>query len=193
MTEAHIEEINEKFRRMRLALDRQEKRDQMKKPVVRQVEDWLSKSANWSIGFSLHAADGLRREQQGYDHYWMEAQISTLFNTLSKVIYQDIPVRQRPKLRRIVALEDSTDVGWHAHGVIQTPGHISDDMLIEALKNIWHGRMDDYCRAYFRDRLVWCEPIKGNYLNYSLKNALENSFANQDNKAGMISLRNTVL
>jgi hypothetical protein len=179
--------------RMRNALKVQDRKSQAIKPISTQVREWLNCGPRWSIGFSLHMPEKLRIQQMGNDHLWAERQVAALFSILAKVIYSGTPARQRPKLRRVVTLEYSVDVGWHAHGLISTPSHLDDTVLIEAIKDIWHERMDSHCRPYFKDRLVWCELVKGDYLGYSIKNTIENDFHNKDNKAGMISLRNTVL
>lgn len=183
----------DRLKRIRMALERQERRDQLGQAPAKILKDWMLKQRKWDVAFSLHAADGLRAQQVGYEHYWMDNQVSTFFSLLSKVVYQHIPAKKRPKMRRLVTLEYCANVGWHAHGVIETPDHLTDQCLIEAMNEIWHGRMDDYCRAYFRDQLIWCEPIRSQYPRYSIKDSMDNATYNKDNSVGMISLRNTVL
>lgn len=184
---------DQKLKSIRAALQRKEARDNLNKPVETQLMQWVNAGPKWSIALTLHTPLKLRYDHQGHDELWLEQQVSVLFNILSKVIFADIPKKKRPMLRRLITLEKDIYVGWHAHGVISTPAHIDDEILIDAIKAIWTCLMAPHARPEFKDRLAWCEPINGNYQQYCVKAALSAQSRNPAGQFGTISLRNTHL
>lgn len=188
-----IKDKDQKLKAIRAALQRKQARDNLNKPIETQLMQWVNAGPKWDIALTLHTPLKLRYDHQGYDELWLEQQVSVLFNVLSKVIFADIPKKQRPMLRRLIALEKDIYVGWHAHGVISTPEHLDDEILIQAIKEVWGGMMNRHAKEEFKDRLVWCEPVNGNYQQYCVKAALSAQGRNPVGQFGTISLRNTHL
>lgn len=182
-----------KLKRLKQALARKKARENLNKPIATQVSEWLNEGPKWSIALTLHTPSKLRQVQQGYDEIWLERQVAVLFNILSKVIFPGVPKKDRPMLRRLITLENDANVGWHVHGVISTPKHLDDEVLIEAIQRIWIGLMGPFARKDFRDRLVWCEIIYGNYQQYCMKSAVSSQVERRSGPFGTVSFRNTHL
>lgn len=193
MKSASISKKDEKLKRLRSALARQAARLNLTKPVQTQLSEWINSGTKWNIAITLHTPLRLRYLQEGNDELWLERQISVFFNILSKRIFADIPVRQRPMLRRLITLEKDTYVGWHAHGVLSTPDHLDDETLLSAIAEVWGDMMNRYAKHEFKDRLVWCEQITGNYQQYCVKAALSSQAQGYSGQFGTISLKNTYL
>ena len=193
MKSANILNDDDKLKKLRAALARQSARLNLNTPVEIQLSNWINAGPKWNIAVTLHTPLRLRYLQEGYDELWLERQISVFFNMLSKKIFAGIPKKQRPMLRRLITLEKDTYVGWHAHGVITTPDHLDDETLIEAINEVWGAMMNPYASREFKDRLVWCEPIRGNYQQYCVKAALTSQAHGYSGQFGTISLHNTHL
>jgi hypothetical protein len=193
MKTANIANQDEKFAKLRTGLSNEVARINRRNSEEDQAKEWLSDGPKWDIGITLHTPLKLRYEEQGYDELWLEGKVSVLFNLLSKVIFSGVPKRQRPMLRRVITLEKDTNVGWHVHGVISTPSHLDNETLVEAISTVWGDLMNHQARRDFKDRLVWCEQIRGNYQQYCVKFALSKQARNYSGQYGTISLRNTHL
>jgi hypothetical protein len=184
---------DDKLKKLRAALARQSAQLNLNTPIEIQLSNWINAGPKWNIAVTLHTPLRLRYLQNGYDELWLERQISVFFNMLSKKIFAGIPKKQRPMLRRLITLEKDTYVGWHAHGVITTPDHLDDDTLIDAINEVWGSMMNPYASREFKDRLVWCEAIRGNYQQYCVKAALTSQAHGYSGQFGTISLHNTHL
>jgi hypothetical protein len=91
------------------------------------------------------------------------------------------------RVKRFITLEHAKSVGWHVHGFLATPEHMSQKQLIEDVKQVW---LD--CVQYDKiglplSRLTWCEPITSHYPQYTTKH----SFGPLQNAKGAMDIQNT--
>ena len=155
-------------------------------------DNWLySTGYDWRVACCWHVPQSMRNEQSGHSKEWLERQMSAYLNTLDKQIYAHIPVSKRPRLPRFIVLERSAGVGWHAHGLMENPPHLTRDEFTVLLSQVWEKRVSNYCDDIFDQRLFWCEERDRDYAKYSIKNAIELEGYNVDGVNGYIDLKNT--
>ena len=155
-------------------------------------DNWLYTTGyDWRVACCWHVPQSMRNEQSGHSKEWLARQLSAYFNTLDKRIYKKIPVSKRPRLPRFIVLERSAGVGWHAHGLMENPPHLSRDELTALLADTWENRVGRYCDGIFDRHLFWCEQRDRNYAQYSIKSAIELEGYNVDGVNGYIDLKNT--
>ena len=167
----------------------------IRSPKTRQKvawDNWLYTTGyDWRVACCWHVPQSMRNEQSGHSKEWLERQMSAYLNTLDKQIYAHIPVSKRPRLPRFIVLERSAGVGWHAHGLMENPPHLSRHELTALLADTWENRVGRYCDGIFDQRLFWCEERDRDYAKYSIKSAIELEGYNVDGVNGYIDLRNT--
>lgn len=167
----------------------------IRSPKARQKvawDNWLYTTGyDWRVACCWHVPQSMRNEQSGHSKEWLERQMSAYLNTLDKQIYAHIPVSKRPRLPRFIVLERSAGVGWHAHGLMENPPHLSRHELTALLADTWENRVGRYCDGIFDQRLFWCEERDRDYAKYSIKSAIELEGYNVDGVNGYIDLRNT--
>ena len=167
----------------------------IRSPKTRQKvawDNWLYTTGyDWRVACCWHVPQNMRNEQSGHSKEWLERQMSAYLNTLEKQIYAHIPVSKRPRLPRFIVLERSAGVGWHAHGLMENPPHLSRHELTALLADTWENRVGRYCDGIFDQRLFWCEERDRDYAKYSIKSAIELEGYNVDGVNGYIDLRNT--
>lgn len=108
------------------------------------------------------------------------------FNLLDKRTFK---ARQKRgyRIRRFITLEHAASVGWHVHGILATPSHVSRSDLIELTKTTWLYCIDGERVGLPKTRLAWCEPIEDRYAQYSTKQ----SFGPLQHAKGTIDILNT--
>lgn len=108
------------------------------------------------------------------------------FNRLDKRIFKS-KYNRGFRVKRFITLEYSPGVGWHVHGILATPAHISQQDLIDEIMLTWEWCVANKTMGMPLERLAWCEPITGNYQRYITKQ----SFVRNSKKAGTIDVMNT--
>ena len=91
------------------------------------------------------------------------------------------------RIQRFITLEHAASVGWHVHGILATPTHLSREDLIELTKTTWLDCVDGERVSLPKTRLAWCEPIEDRYAQYTTKQ----SFGPLQNAKGTIDVLNT--
>lgn len=181
-----LDEIRLNNRRM-IELSRRDKREKSKQAVV----DWLNTwHGSWDIACCWHVSKHLRDIQEG-DAAWLQRQLSAYFKKLHQHVYAHIPYSQRPQLQRFITLEYSHSVGWHAHGIISKPDHMTSDQFMAMMRKIWLKHAGKGCTKAFKERMCWFQPLNGAYQHYMLKHAINLYDDAPQAFRGFIDLHNT--
>lgn len=156
------------------------------------ISHWASNMGhNWDIACSWHAPQRMRIEQRGYSAEWLQRQLGASFNAMRKSVFPHLPRNQRPVIPRFITLEFSEGVGWHAHGLVETPTHLTTNSMIDLMHEAWVGHVGRFATGKFAQRLFWGEKRTGGYVGYTAKNAMELPHFNRDGERGSIDLVNT--
>lgn len=108
------------------------------------------------------------------------------FNLLDRRIFKAQHKRGH-RVQRFIKLEYAKSVGWHVHGILATPPHVSREHLIEIAETTWLHCLSNQRVGLPKTRLAWCEPIEDRYPQYSRKQ----SFGTLHNAKGSIDILNT--
>jgi hypothetical protein len=108
------------------------------------------------------------------------------FNTLDRRIFK-AKHKKGTRIKRFITLEHAASVGWHVHGILETPQHIDQHQFISAVKNTWVHCVKNDKIGLPRSHLAWCEPIETRYPQYTTKH----SFAPLHRAKGTIDPMNT--
>lgn len=108
------------------------------------------------------------------------------FNTLDRRIFK-AQHKKGQRIKRFITLEHADSVGWHVHGILETPQHIQQQHLVSVVKHTWIDCIQNDKIGLPQTRLAWCEPIEARYPQYTTKN----SFAPLHRARGTIDLQNT--
>lgn len=136
------------------------------------VRDWLGKNgADIAATFLVPRAliGALKRTAIGADEIALGRQLTHLFNQLDRQVFKSAHRNCKVRVPRIVTLEHTEEVGWHAHVLFTTPSHLSPTALSLLIQRLWLRQVKRYVSLRFEDRLYWAEPISGEYLEYSTK------------------------
>jgi hypothetical protein len=187
-------EIKQRIEKLRLeqkrtvALGSKEYREKSKQAAIDWVGDW---DVELDLACCWHASDFLRDQQGGRDETWLQRQLSTYFNKLIKRVHDHMPVKMRPNIARLITLEHTDGVGWHAHGVVATPGHMTSDEFSLILRDLWIEQMGGCHFAPMGKRIFWCEQSGSGYLPYMLKSATDKNGHRYGELKGLIDVHNT--
>ena len=152
--------------------------------------NWIADTGiKWDLAASWIIPDAMRNAQRGWDDIWLEKQMRLYFNKLDRRLLRSRHRRYSQRIPRFITLENSTGVGWHAHGLLATPEHINQDIMIGAVKELWLEHVADYQSRLSPIRLAWCQPVTSGYLWYSTKH----SFGSFQANTGSIDSFNTYL
>ena len=182
-----IKDIGLNARRMS-GLSRSQRRHKSKQAVVDWVNSW---DAEWDLACCWHAGENMRDVQAGWGADWLQRHLSAYFNKLHQHVFSRVPHNQRPQLPRFITLEYSHRVGWHAHGIMATPSHMTREQFSAVLRKQWLKHAGWGCAEEFKERMFWAEPIKGAYTHYALKSAINLHDDAQQYFRGFIDLHNT--
>lgn len=167
-------------------------RKDWKVAAVQATVDWINSwEANWDLACCWHAGAPLRDTQEGWSADWLQRQLSAYFNKLNKQVFKDIKKKERPNIARFITIEYTASVGWHAHGILATPEHMSQDAFRQVMRDLWISHIGAGCCDKFKHRLFWCDEIRGAYKHYALKSAIERHDDNQKRQKAIIDLGNT--
>ncbi len=175
-------------KRRTIDVSRSERREKSRDAVVDWINSW---EANWDMACCWHVSERLRARERGYSETWLQRSLSVYFTKLHKRVFAHLPSRQRPQIPRFITLEHSDGVGWHAHGVMQTPSHMTEYEFSDVLRSTWLEHASWGCAEDFKQHMCWFEPITGNYQHYALKNAINLHDDLPQNYRGFIDDKNS--
>lgn len=154
--------------------------------------DWIN---GWDVELDVaccwHAATAVRNQQGGNSDAWLQKELATYFRSILAAVYGDIPERKRPNLPRFITLEHTAGVGWHAHGLIARPSHLSLEQFSAVLRDVWQQQMGDCENDVLGERIFWCEQRDSGYLRYILKSVNDKDGLRYGELRGLIDWRNT--
>ena len=167
-------------------------RREWRQTAVQATVDWINSwEADWDLACCWHAAEHMRDEQAGWGADWLQRHLSAFFNKLQQHVFKHIEPSQRPNIARFITLEYKSTVGWHAHGIMATPAHMTRDEFIQVMRELWIKHIGKGCSQEFQDRLFWCEEIRGAYKHYALKSAIQRHDDFQSKQNAFIDLNNS--
>lgn len=152
--------------------------------------EWLKeRSKYWNICAALHVPNAMRKHYFGYDEHWLAKELTRYFNKVDRHIYKAAHKNRGMRLQRIITLEYSENVGWHAHGIFDCAEGYNEDETIEILKRYWQKQTERFAIQKFEQRLDYFEYDRGNYIDYILKNVR----LNEEGAVGILDTKNTFL
>lgn len=135
--------------------------------------DWVGSWGKWDTACSWHVPDGLRADRNGWDKAWLETRMNRYFKAVDRRVFKGTPLHGRANIKRYITLEYAEGAGWHAHGLVETPAHMAIEDFRELLAETWTSYLDQWTNPKFKKHLVYLEDIRGEYVGYSSKNALQ--------------------
>jgi hypothetical protein len=167
-------------------------KDGLRQRSMQEAVDWINSwDANLDLACCWHAYHALRDIQKGDNEQWLQRHLSSYFNVVHKITFKHIPKQQRPQIPRFITLEHSPNVGWHAHGILATPSHLTLEEFSEILRKQWLKEMKSPENGKFSKRLCWFMPLASGYKHYMLKSVFSNVPAAQKNCVGFIDDHNS--
>lgn len=156
------------------------------------ITEWIDNMGeNWDIACCWHVPEAMRTAQNGYSAEWLSRQMGAYLNSMRKHAYRHLPRSQRPVLPRFITIEWSEGTGWHAHGLLSTPSHLTAEQMMAMTQEIWMRHVGRFASGKFAKRLVWTEEREGRYAAYISKQAMELKDYNSNGSRGFIDLTNT--
>lgn len=174
--------------RRTVALCPSEYRSNATEAIVEWVNSW---DTALDVACCWHAAKHIRNQQRGNSETWFQNQLTTYFKAVLAVVYKNIPDRKRPTIARFITLEHTDGVGWHAHGLLSKPAHMSLEEFSKVLREAWGKQMEHCEHDALGGRIFWCEERSSGYLSYILKSASEKDGLRFGELKGLIDLKNT--
>jgi hypothetical protein len=150
---------------------------------------WLNAhSQTWNIAVTWHVPYAMRAHYRGYNEDWLTRELRRYLNKVDRHIYKAAHKNRSVRLPRIITLEHTDTVGWHAHGIISNPSHLDEQTTQNILAKHWHKHVARFATERFEKRLFLAEPINSNYLDYITKHTKD-----LEGTKGFIDLANTYL
>ena len=151
------------------------------------ADNWVSASnVNWDIAACWHLPFSDMKGDIEQIEIAVGTKMRRYFNLLDRRTFKARHKRGY-RIQRFITLEHAASVGWHVHGILATPTHLSRNDLIELTKNTWLDCIDGERVGLPKTRLAWCEPIYDRYPQYSTKQ----SFGPLQHAKGTIDVFNT--
>lgn len=157
------------------------------------IADWVGNMGeDWDIACCWHVPEAMRAAQNGYSADWLSRQLGVYFNKMREDVFHNLRPKQCPILPRFITIEWSDGVGWHSHGLLSTPSHLTTDEMMIIAQGTWMRHVGKFATGKFAKRLVWTEKREGRYAPYISKQAMELQDYNWNGGKGFIDLNNTV-
>jgi hypothetical protein len=151
------------------------------------ADSWvLSNNANWDIAACWHLPLSDIQGDMEQVEINVGKKMRRYFNLLDRRIFK-AKYKRGCRVPRFITLEHAASVGWHVHGILATPAHVTRDLLIDLSKQTWLDCLANTRVGLPKTRLAWCEPIEARYPQYSTKQ----SFGPLYNAKGTIDILNT--
>ena len=162
-----------------------------KKKVKQAWTGWVDEWGNWDTACCWHVPDALRSAKDGWGKSWLENRMKNYFDAVDRRTFRGTPLKHRAKVKRYITLEHSDGVGWHAHGLVETPQHMQIDEFRQLLAETWKGYLMKWTNPKFADRLVYLKDLEGGYAAYSTKHAIQVHETSTHLVQGEIDLNNS--
>ena len=143
----------------------------------------------WDISATWHVPNALREKNGGWDDRWHECEMRKYLNAVDRRIYKAAHKNRGTRVYRWMAMERAGGVGWHSHGLLQTPPHMSDEEFIAVLQSLWHKHCNAKNVPRFASKLFKAELVKRDFLGYTIKGIFDLS----EEADGVHDAHNTVL
>jgi len=143
----------------------------------------------WDISVTWHVPNSLRERNNGWDDRWHECEMRKYFNAVDRRIYKAAHKNRGQRVLRWMVMERAGGVGWHSHGLLQTPLHMSHEAFIDELKSLWLKHCGMKNDERFKSRLFEAKLIESNFLGYTIKGI----FGLNEDADGVLDAHNTVL
>ena len=152
---------------------------------------WVDEWGDWDTACCWHVPDALRSVKNGWGKSWLETRMKNYFDAVDRRTFRGTPLKHRAKVKRYITLEHSDGVGWHAHGLVETPQHMQIDEFRQLLAETWKGYLMKWTNPKFADRLVYLKDLEGGYAAYSTKHAIQVHETSTHLVQGEIDLNNS--
>lgn len=162
-----------------------------KKAVKEAWNSWVDEWGHWDTACCWHVPDALRSTKDGWGKSWLETRMKNYFDAVDRRTFRGTPLKHRAKVKRYITLEHSDGVGWHAHGLVETPEHMQVDEFRELLAETWTGYLAKWTNPKFANRLVYLQDVRGGYTAYSAKKAIHVHETSEHLVQGEIDLNNS--
>jgi hypothetical protein len=151
---------------------------------------WLiHHAATWNIAVTWHFPKSMRSYYNRYDKDWHAKELRRYFNRLDRKIYKAGLKNRNERLPRIISLEHEDGVGWHAHGLLTNPPHLTEEHTSQLIEQEWRKHTARFPAHKFDQRLIDIGPVRADYLGYLTKRTAHHS----DDARGIIDELNTYL
>lgn len=144
---------------------------------------------SWDVAACWHVPLTLQRQAAKWDDEALKRYFRQYLNQLDRRVYRSQHKRRGQRVRRFITIEHSDTAGWHVHGTLATPQHMTREQFIELLQSLWMAENRDHHTGFSRERLFWAAPLQARYIGYSLKT----SYRQHEAERGYIDLDNTYL
>jgi hypothetical protein len=163
---------------------------------------WLthvgSQDLQFDISICWHAPNRLLQaelgslvdaDRVGWSAHWLQRKLKHYLNKLDRKVLKSAHRDKHIKIWRLVTLEYTEGVGWHAHALMATPKGHEQQKIINWATWMWVAELGDAYQNSFVPYLVQASATedKRKYLNYITKTLAHGD----DDKVGTIDLVNT--
>lgn len=152
--------------------------------------DWIEQYAPWQTACCWHLPNGYRAAQDGWSRDTLSSQMKKYFEAVERRAFKHSPQTAPRKIKRFITNEYSSTVGWHAHGLLATPAHYTDIDFRQLLRSTWVDYYARYNNPNFAPQLIYLEDLRGKYIGYAVKSAIQVHESNSHNNAANIDLEN---
>jgi hypothetical protein len=142
----------------------------------KQYDNWLkTRNLTFDVAICLHTPNQLRVEERGFDEQWLSKKLTRYFNELDRKLFKSAHRKRNVRMKRLVVLGHTDNVGWHAHVCAITPSDISPEKLLLTMNLLWlkHMKVSKFGNNTFTNKLFWGERTNAGYTHYSISNARE--------------------
>lgn len=116
---------------------------------------------HWDICATWHIPNAMRERDDGKDDRWHECEMRKYFNAVDRRIYKAAHKNRGQRVCRWMMMERAGGVGWHSHGLMQTPAHMSPQAFIDVLESLWHRHCNGKNVPHFKTYLFVAELVEG--------------------------------
>lgn len=174
--------------RKRWAIPAPVAKTRLRKAHAAWMEEWVG---GWDLAACLHVPNSMRAAQAGWGWEWLQRHVAIYFKTVDACVFNTRNGKDVSSVKRFIVYEHADGVGWHAHILLATPDHISRDDYVLLLRNKWQRRVQRFCDGIFDEHLFYCEPVRGRYMDYCLKHAIETEDRSTAQKKAVIDYDNS--
>jgi hypothetical protein len=158
--------------------------------IQQSIKQWgNAPQFQWDICATWHIPNALREKHGGWDDRWHECKMRKYFNAVDRRIYKAAHKNRGQRVSRWMVMERAGGVGWHSHGLLQTPAHMTHEAFIDELCGLWHRHCGIKNASRFQSYLFEAELVKADFLGYTIKGLSKLN----ENANGVLDTHNSVL